>query len=80
MKKLITTCCVAVSLLMPLAMPSTVQAAPYRHPEIRQAIDALVAARVHLLEAKTDFGGHRKAALEAIDAALVQLRIAMKYE
>ena len=80
MKKLIATCCAAVSLLMPVVMPSTVQAAPYRHPEIRQAIDALVTARAHLLDAKHDFGGHRKEAIAAIDAALAQLRVAMKYD
>ncbi len=70
MKKLITTCCVAVSLLLPVAMSSTAQAEPYHHPEIHQALEALVAARAHLLEAKHDFGGHRKAAIAAIDAAI----------
>jgi hypothetical protein len=80
MRKLITTCCIAAGFLLPMAMPSTVQAAPYEHPEIRQAIRALENARAHLVEAKHDFNGHREEALHAVDAALEQLKICMKYE
>ncbi|HWB60574.1 MAG TPA: hypothetical protein VG733_13860 [Chthoniobacteraceae bacterium] len=81
MKKLITTCCVAAGLLMPLTVTTTVQAEPaYRHPEIHEAIRALEAARVHLKEAKHDFGGHREAALAAVDEALKQLHLAIDFD
>ena len=50
-----------------------------RHPAIRNAIDALQAARADLMSARHDFGGHRRAAIESIDRAIEQLRIAMQY-
>ena len=50
------------------------------HPHIRGAIDELQAARKELQTAAHDFGGHRVAAIRAIDAALVQLRAAQKYD
>ena len=76
MKKLITTCCVAVGMMLPMTV--TVHAED--HPEIRAAIHALENARTHLVEAKHDFGGHRKAALDAVDEAITQLKIALKYD
>jgi len=80
MKKLITTCCVAAGLLLPMTMTSTVQAEPYQHAEIHQAINALENAKGHLLDAKHDFNGHRDAAIHAIDSAIEQLKICMRYE
>ena len=50
------------------------------HPEIMAAIRALEAARLHLQRAAHDFGGHRLRAIRAIDAALVQLKLALKYD
>ncbi|PYO96391.1 MAG: hypothetical protein DMD60_10610 [Gemmatimonadetes bacterium] len=50
------------------------------HPEINAAIRALEAARLHLQRAAHDFGGHRVKAIRAIDAALMQLRLALKYD
>ncbi|HYR97460.1 MAG TPA: hypothetical protein VEO58_00490 [Gemmatimonadales bacterium] len=50
------------------------------HPEINAAIRALEAARLHLQRAAHDFGGHRVKAIRAIDAALGQLRLALKYD
>ena len=50
------------------------------HPEINAAIRALEAARLHLQRAAHDFGGHRVKAIRAIDAALVQLKLALKYD
>jgi hypothetical protein len=50
------------------------------HPEIRKAIHALELARNHLQHAAHDFGGHRVEALQSIDNALTQLRIALKYD
>lgn len=50
------------------------------HPEINAAIRALEVARLHLQRAAHDFGGHRVKAIRAIDAALVQLKLALKYD
>jgi hypothetical protein len=50
------------------------------HPQINAAIRALVRAREHLKNAAHDFGGHRVAAIGAIDAALVQLKLALEYD
>ncbi len=58
--------------------PSAATAEP--HPQINAAIRALVRAREHLKNAAHDFGGHRVAAIGAIDAALVQLKLALDYD
>ena len=50
------------------------------HPQIMAAIRALEEARLHLQRAAHDFGGHRVKAIRAIDAALVQLKLALKYD
>ena len=85
MKKLLTICAIAVGLMIPLAFNSNVQAEPppwagERHPEIHQAIHALEIAKTRMQQAEHDFGGHREAALHACDAAVEQLRLALKYE
>jgi len=51
-----------------------------RHPRIRAALAELREARKELVEAKHDFGGHRKEAVEAVDNAIVQLEKALKYD
>ena len=50
------------------------------HPQINAAIRSLVRARLHLKNAAHDFGGHRVAAIAAIDAALVQLKLALDFD
>jgi len=50
------------------------------HPAIRAAIRSLEAAKRDLQHAAHDFGGHRAAALAAVDAAISQLRIALQYD
>lgn len=57
-----------------------VSAAQEPHPQINAAIRALEAARLHLQGAAHDFGGHRVKAIRAIDGALVQLKLALKYD
>ncbi|HEX4075449.1 MAG TPA: hypothetical protein VHX49_08635 [Candidatus Acidoferrales bacterium] len=65
----------------PAAAPAPAPApAPEPHPEIRDAIASLQHARDHLNHAEHDFGGHRVEAIQAIDQAIAQLRICMKYE
>ncbi len=83
MKKLITSCCIAAGLLLPAAISTSLQAEPpmfERHPEIREAIHSLERARDHLMHARHDFGGHREAAVRAIDAAIAQLNAALEYD
>lgn len=53
---------------------------PEPHPEINAAIGALERAKLHLQSAAHDFGGHRVEAIRAIDAALVQLKLALEYD
>jgi hypothetical protein len=50
------------------------------YPKIRTAISSLEGARAELLRAESDFGGHRKDAIAAIDTALKQLRLALQFE
>lgn len=59
---------------------TSVRAAPERHPEIRAAIESLEHARMHLKEARHDFGGHREEALRATDEAIRQLKICMEFD
>jgi hypothetical protein len=51
-----------------------------RHPAIHRAIGALEAAKADMQHAAHDFGGHRAAALEECDKAIVQLKEALKYD
>ncbi len=51
-----------------------------RHPKIRRAIDALRAARNDLEHADHDFGGHRVDAMQAIDRAVEQLEVALRFD
>jgi len=61
--------------------PATLAAAPAeRHPEIREALEALRRAKGHMEHAAHDFGGHRVEAIEATDRAIKQLEICLKYD
>jgi hypothetical protein len=51
-----------------------------RHPHIRKAIHELREARRELVTAAHDFGGHRVEAVAAVDAAIKQLELALKYD
>ncbi|MFY9527714.1 MAG: hypothetical protein WBC04_13660 [Candidatus Acidiferrales bacterium] len=50
------------------------------HPEIREAIRSLRAAKQHMEHAAHDFGGHRVEALKATDEAIHQLEVCLKYD
>lgn len=94
MKKLLPTLVVLVALSFFLAFPVTSPAvppapkpqpavpaaAPAEHPEIREAIASLRRAREHLNRAAHDYQGHRADAIRAIDEAINQLQICMRYE
>lgn len=55
-------------------------AADEPHPELRAAMANLREAREHLDHAAHDFGGHRVAAIKAVDAAIHEVDEAMKYD
>jgi len=79
MKKFITTSVLAMGLMLPMTVTSTLRAEPFeRHPEIREAIHSLEKAKEHLRHADHDFGGHREAALAACDNAINQLKLALE--
>ena len=60
----------------PAAKPAP---APGPHPEIEDAIRSLHHAKEHLEHASHDFGGHRVDAIHAVDEAIHQLEICLKY-
>lgn len=62
------------------AVPTATSSKLEPHPEIRAAIGALERAKTHLQHAAHDFGGHRVEAIGAIDRALEQLRLALKFD
>ncbi len=56
--------------------PSRASAAE-KHPKIRAALADLKEAREELKTADTDFHGHKKDAIEAVDNAIKQLRLCL---
>jgi hypothetical protein len=60
--------------------PEPAKAVPADHPEIHEAINSLRHAREHLDHAAHDFGGHRVEAIRAIDEALHQLDVCLRYD
>jgi hypothetical protein len=48
------------------------------HPEMQAALRSLQDARKHLEKAGHDFGGHRQAALNHVDAAIEEMHAAFK--
>ncbi|HXX46123.1 MAG TPA: hypothetical protein VEJ38_15440 [Candidatus Acidoferrales bacterium] len=64
----------------PKPRPAVPAAAPADHPEIRDAIASLRRAREHLNHAAHDYQGHRVDAIRAIDEAIRQLDICLKYD
>ena len=51
-----------------------------RHPEINKALRKLRAAKEDLEKAAHDFGGHRVAAIQAIDQAIRELEAALQFD
>ncbi len=50
------------------------------HPEIHAALANLHEAREHLQHGAHDFGGHRVAAIKAVDEAIRQAQICLRYD
>ncbi|MGH9738540.1 MAG: hypothetical protein ACRD4X_08110 [Candidatus Acidiferrales bacterium] len=92
MKHWLSSSLALVALVFALSFPVAVPAAPRTpqpkaaaaaaepHPEIRAAMANLREAREHLNHASHDFGGHRVAAIKAVDEAIHQLQLAMQYD
>ena len=76
MKTRIMSSFAVLALMLTLSMPSP---AAGRHPQIHDAIRALQGAKIHLQEARHDFGGHRVDAIRAIDEAERQLEVCLQY-
>ena len=72
MKRAMVSLFAVVTLMLAMSPASS---AAGHHPQIESALVALRDARVHLLEAKHDFHGHRAEAVRAIDEAIRQLKI-----
>ena len=65
----------------PAAKPApTAPVPPEKHPRIREALASLRASKEDLEHAAHDFGGHRVEAMKAIDEAIRQLEICLKYD
>jgi hypothetical protein len=60
--------------------PAVRVAHPEPHPQISAAIRSLERAKDHLQKAAHDFGGHRVEAIQAIDAAIAQLKVCLQYD
>ena len=50
------------------------------HAKLVAAINSLAAARDELQRSEKDFGGHKRDALDAVNNALKQLRLALQFE
>jgi hypothetical protein len=68
------------ALLVLLLTLSPASPAGERHPEIREALNALQNAKAHIQAAAHDFQGHRRDAMRAVDEAIHQLQICMQFE
>jgi hypothetical protein len=73
-----TTATLRAAIVLPalfiwLAIPGMSRAEEGPHHHLHHAIHELKEAKVELLEAKHDFGGHRERAIKAIDVAILQL-------
>lgn len=58
----------------------SVRAQADKHPHMHHALFELRETRTQLKEASHDFGGHREKALKAVDAAIRQLDLALRYK
>jgi Spy/CpxP family protein refolding chaperone len=63
----------------PTPAPGTGPAKHHHPSHMHAALHELKEARHELKEAKHDFGGHREAALKAVDHAIHQIELALEY-
>jgi hypothetical protein len=77
MKRKIATALTLFALTLAMSVGAPAEG---RHPEIRRAIESLQNAKAHLSAAAHDYQGHRVDAIHAIDEAIHQLDICMRYD
>jgi hypothetical protein len=77
MKRKIAAACSVLALMLVMSVGAPAEG---RHPEIHAAIESLRNAKAHLEAASHDYQGHRVDAIHAIDEAIHQLDICMKYD
>lgn len=65
---------------MHAAKPAPAPLPDEKHPQIRAALESLRNSKEHLEHAAHDFGGHRVEAIKAINEAIRQLEICLKYD
>jgi hypothetical protein len=94
MKRVLTALLASVALAGVLALPPVTRAQGRRNSsatkqrktkaegrtKIHAAIVSLQAAKAELERGESDFGGYKKDAIEAVDNALKQLRLALQFE
>jgi hypothetical protein len=78
MKKISLSLSASFLLFALLLAPSSSNAGGEAHPLIKRAINALQSAKTDLQNAAHDYCGHRVEALEATNAALNQLNLALE--
>ena len=77
MKRTIATALSVFALMLAMSAGAPAEG---RHPEIHRALESLRNAKAHLQAAAHDYQGHRVDAIKAIDEAIHQLEICMKYD
>jgi hypothetical protein len=60
-----------------LVAPPATAPPPPRHPQVKDALEAMRAAKHHLETAAHDFDGHRVKAIEHLDQAIREAEICM---
>ena len=93
MKRVLTALLASVALAGVLVLPPATRAQgknssatkskrtrPEGRAKIHAAIVSLQAVKAELERDQSDFGGYRKDAIEAVDKALKQLRLALQFE
>lgn len=62
-----------------VALGALIGHATAAQPQMEAALDALQGARSHLVAANNDKGGHRGAAIRAVDEAIAETRAGIRY-
>jgi len=72
----------AAPVAAPAAATETVKPAVHheRHPDLHKAMRKLRGAKQDLEKAASDYGGHKAKAIEAIDAALIELKASLEFD
>jgi hypothetical protein len=80
MNKLLRMLVLAIGLVAAATAGAWRAEAQEKHPVLRNSIRQLEAIKDRLQKAPSDFGGHRVAAIQAIDHAVHELNEAIKFD